>query len=194
MTEPAKKPKWDTKTWIIAVLAIVGITSTYIAAKLSGDKIPPSISGFGCASSHIVFEQKKRCGFLDLEQLISVTGTVLRTATHTDGDQSINITLDKKYEHFLYYGGLKNRDYLHVEFMPCERAYGDVASVLKEIASRFKKGLTTRVSVIGRWAFDGVDHRGEWRDQLSKCLGGRDADPKTGWTEIHPAYQVKILE
>jgi hypothetical protein len=150
--------------------------------------------GLTCAPSQVVFEQKRRCGFLDLGELATIEGKVIKTKTHTDGDRSVNVVPDPGFERLLYYKGRKTRDYLHVEFMPCERIYTDVDTPLAEVLRRFKAGIPTRVRITGRWAYDGVDHRGKWRDQLGKCLGGREADPDVGWTAIHPAYTIEILD
>jgi hypothetical protein len=197
----APKPKWDWKTWMIGILVAVGATSTYIAATISGQSLkgPKSMLGLQCASSHVVFEQKKRCGFVDMGELVTVEGLVIKTKIHTDGDSSINIRVDPGYERLLEYQGRKTRNYLHVEFMPCEREYVDVEPILAKVRKHYEDSKaagvkpTMRVRVTGRWAYDGVDHRGKWRDQLGNCLGGRGPDPDVGWTEIHPAYTVEIL-
>ena len=75
-----------------------------------------------------------------------------------------------------------------------ELADFNVEAVLDVLWLAASKGHISRVEVLGRWAYDRVDHRGRWRDALGKCLGGREADPHLGWTEIHPAYLVRILE
>jgi hypothetical protein len=178
--------------WLTGVLIAIAVGITWLVGNLSGG-IPDSLLSTPCSSSVIVFEQKKRCGFLDLGQQVTAVGTVKSTRTHTDGDQSLNIRLDPGYEQLLFYQGRKTRNYLHVEFMPCERGYKDVNVVLEAVKQRFEAGEKIRVSITGRWAYDGVDHRGKWRDQLGRCLGGRKADPELGWTEIHPAYHIEIL-
>lgn len=199
MNEPTKA-RWGWRTYLIGVLVALGTASTYLAARIGGSEVPESLSGNSCASSHVVFEQKKRCGFLDLGELVAVEGCLKSTKTHSDGDQSVDVYPDPEFEHLLSYEGRRTRHYLHNEFMPCERTYDDVEKVLAEIKAHTesdawdKAGCSMRVRVTGRWAYDGVDHRGEWRDQLGNCLNGRGADPAVGWTEIHPAYMVEILD
>ena len=198
MSEPTK-PAWDWRTYTIGILVALGVASTWIAAKLGGEVAPESKWLVECASSHVVFAQKKRCGFVDLGELVTAEGCVIGTKTHNDGDRSINIRPDKPFERLLYYQGRKTKNYLHVEFMPCEREYVDVEAVLEEIMDHYnsedynRAECSMRVRVTGRWAYDGVDHRGVWRDQLGNCLGGRGPDPDVGWTEIHPAYTVEVL-
>lgn len=186
------KPSWDTKTWIIGILVAIGIASTVVAARIGGTEAPPSVLMTTCSSAHVIFEQKKRCGFEDLGKLVTVEGKVIKTHTHADGDFSINVVPDEEYQYLLYYEGIRTREYLHIEFMPCERMYKDVGKTLNKVTEYLAKG-ETRVSITGRWAYDGVDHRGNWRDQLGNCLEGRESDSQVGWTEIHPAYTVKIL-
>lgn len=202
MMEPTSEPtksKWDWKSCAVGILIALGLVSTYAAAKLGGTIAPESKWLMTCASSHVVLEQKKRCGFLDLGELVTAEGVVIRTKIHNDGDSSINIRLDPRSRWLLTYKGRKTRDYLHVEFMPCERTYADVESVLVKVREHVEaaqaKGEkpTMRVRITGRWAYDGVDHRGKWKDQIGNCIDGRDADPAVGWTEIHPAYTVEIL-
>lgn len=188
------KPKLNWKHYLAGVLMAASIVATWVAAKVSGQEDPPSLTGMPCASSQIVFEQKRRCGFEDLGELATVEGRVRGTTTHADGDRSIDVVPDPGFERLLSYKGHQNRDYLHVEFMPCERIYTDVDKPLAEVLSRFKESIPTRVRITGRWAYDGVDHRGKWRDQLDRCIGGREADPSVGWTEIHPAYTIEILD
>lgn len=176
------------------MLVAAAALTAWFGAKLGGSEAPSPIVGMPCAASQVIFEQKRRCGFLDLGELVTVVGTVLKAATHNDGDRSILVIPDMGYERLLFYKGHLTRSQLHVEFMPCERLYTDVEVPLAEVLRRFEEEIPTRVRITGRWAYDGVDHRGEWRDQLGNCLGGREADPTVGWTEIHPAYSVEILE
>lgn len=181
------------KAWITAILVSLGVVGGYVAHMINSSPLPESKWGVSCAPAITILEQKKRCGFIDLGQQITVVGKVIRTKIHADGDFSVDIVPNPGYEWVLFYGGYKNRGYLHVEFMPCERTYIDVESVLKEVSRRYNEGIYTEVSVTGRWAFDGVDHRGKWEDQLHNCLETRSPDPSVGWTEIHPAYSITIL-
>lgn len=176
-------------------------TSFHLCRWLDGcTEAPESLTGFTCASAHVFFEQKKRCGFVDLGRLVTAEGCVRKTKIHTDGDFSIDIIPDEDYQYLLDYEGRRTRRYLHTEFMPCERTYSDVEAVLQKVATHHQsdefdyRECSMRVRVTGRWAYDGVDHRGEWRDQLGNCLNGRGVDPAVGWTEIHPAYTVEIIE
>lgn len=182
------------KKILIGGLVAVSLVGTWLAAKLDGPEAPTSEYGLTCAASQIIFEQKRRCGFEDMGELVTVEGRVTKTRTHPDGDRSVNVVPDPEFERLLYYKGRKTRNYLHVEFMPCERIYTDVDTPLATVLLRYETGVPTRVRITGRWAYDGVDHRGKWRDQLGNCLGGRDADPDVGWTEIHPAYTIEIIE
>jgi hypothetical protein len=198
--EQATKAKWTWKTWTVGALVAVSAAATWLLAHIGGEGAPPSISAMPCASSQVVFAQKKRCGFVDLGKLATVEGCLKSTKTHSDGDQSVDVYPDEEFQYLLTYEGRKTRGYLHTEFMPCEREYADVDEQLKKIADHYesedwdKANCSMRVRVTGRWAYDGVDHRGEWRDQLGNCLNGRGADPAVGWTEIHPAYTAEVLE
>jgi hypothetical protein len=188
-TSPKKWVKW-------AKAVAVGLTviATWFAAQWAKDDVPESAYGMSCAANMAILEQKKRCGFVDLGQMITITGQVKRSKTHKDGDRSIDIYPDDEFEWVLYYKGHSTRDYIHTEFTPCERSYEDVAAALEEVKTRWEAGEKLRVAITGRWAYDGVDHRGEWREQLDKCLDGLDPDPSVGWLEIHPAYSVEVLD
>jgi hypothetical protein len=184
--------KW--KRWIKGALVALAIGATWMLAKVSGDDVPDSAYSMNCAANMAALEQKKRCGFVDLGKMVTISGFVRRSKTHKDGDRSIDIYPDPDQEWVLHYGGEKNRKWIHAEFTPCERGYEDVARALKEVETRLAAGEKFRVLITGRWAYDGVDHRGEWRDQIDKCLDGREPDPKLGWIEIHPAYSVEVLD
>lgn len=184
----------STKSWITGALVALAGAAGYLAHCVTGTPVPESPFGLSCAPAVAILEQKKRCGFADLGQLIEIEGTVIKSKFHNDGDRSVDVIPDPEYGWVLWYGGFRNRDYIHVEFMPCERTYVDVESVLGEVHRRYEEGTPTRVSILGRWAYDGVDHRGDWETQLETCLDGRAPDPTVGWTEIHPAYAVEILE
>lgn len=176
------------KRLLLGVLVLVGIAGSYFAGRLGGGEIPPSRFNTDCATATVIFEQKKRCGFKDLGVLATLKGEVIRIKTHSDGDFSLDVIPDSGYEYLLFFGGQKNRNYIHIEFMPCERVYADVAPLLEIVE------VGDKVKITGRWAFDGVDHRGEPEDQLFRCLEGREPDPNLGWVEIHPAYSIELLE
>jgi len=182
------------KTWIASILVALGTAGGFLAAHIQGDVIPDSNWGVSCAPAWAVFDAKKRCGFVDLGELVAVSGRVKKTKIHQDGDFSLDIVPEPQYEWVLSYKGQARRSYIHVEFMPCERTYADVEPVLQEVARRIAAGETVHVRVVGRWAYDGVDHNGEWRKQLSTCLETREPDPALGWTEIHPGYTIRIRE
>lgn len=184
----------ELKSWLKGSAIGVALTILMVVAMINKDEIPESESGMTCSANMAVLEQKKRCGFVDLGQLVTVTGQVRRSKTHKDGDRSIDIYPDDEFEWTLYHKGKQNRSYIHAEFTPCERRYDDVAAALDEVMERYEAGEKPRVAITGRWAFDGVDHNGKWREQLDKCLSGREPDPSLGWVEIHPAYFVEILE
>lgn len=184
-------PDMSIKAWVAGVFVALGVVGGYLAHCIGGTEAPPSKWGVTCAPAWAIFEQKRRCGHIDLGYVV-VTGTVVRTKTHNDGDFSINIIPDDPK--YLYYGGLRNRDYIHAEFMPCERVYPDVENVLQDVKRRHDSGENLRVEISGRWSFDGVDHRGGWQDELKNCLETRNPDPSVGWIEVHPAYKIRILD
>lgn len=185
------KMKQSWKRWIIGGLVAMGVASSYAAGWVGGRKVPPSKWGMTCAGAQAILDQKRACGFLDLGKLVTVYGCVLRTHVHNDGDFSINLKPDDPT--VLFYQGRLTRDYLHAEFMPCERGFADVEQTLQTIAKEAGDGCAMRVRITGRLAYDGVDHRGEWDGQVAACLDGREPDPSVGWMEIHPAYAVEIL-
>jgi hypothetical protein len=180
------------KAWLAGVLVALGVAGGYLANFLLSPATSEGFQGLTCAPAWVVFEQKRRCGHVDLGWE-TITGTVIRTKIHDDGDFSVNVVPDEQFEYLLYFEGLKNKEYVHVEFMPCERLYLDVENVLQELATRHQQGETLRVEIEGRWSFDGVDHRGDWREQLGNCLETRPPNPTLGWVEIHPAYRIRIL-
>lgn len=184
----------STRAWIAGIGIALAVLSGWAVAYVQGDVAPKSKWGLTCAPAWAVFDQKKRCGFVDLGELVTLEGTAIRTKTHNDGDFSVNVIPDPFFERLLEYEGRRNREYVHVEFMPCERTYVDVESVLQRVKARLDQGVSTRVRITGRWAFDGVDHNGEWREQLEKCLSTRPPNPDIGWVEIHPAYSIEIIE
>lgn len=184
----------NAKAWITGIAVAIAIASGWVASFVQGDVAPKSKWGLTCAPAWAVFDQKKRCGFVDLGQLVTLEGWAVRTKTHNDGDFSINVYPFKEYQHLLEYKGRRNKPYVHVEFMPCERTYSDVEPVLQEVKRRIDENILTYVRITGRWAYDGVDHNGEWREQLDECLSSRPPDPEIGWLEIHPAYSIEILD
>jgi len=184
----------ELKQWLKGGALGLALTILVVLGLINKDGIPESDTGMTCAANIAVLEQKKRCGFVDLGQMVTITGQVKRSKTHKDGDRSIDIYPDDEFEWVLYYKGQSTRSYIHAEFTPCERNYEDVAAALDEVMKRYSDGESLRVEITGRWAYDGVDHNGEWREQLDKCLTGREPDPSIGWVEVHPAYSVRILE
>ena len=102
------------------------------------------------ANGKLIEFAKVRCGFEDLGELATIEGTVIKTRTHADGDRSINVVPDPEFQRLLYYKGRRTREYLHVEFMPCERVYTDVETPLAEVLRRWDAKIPTRVRITGR--------------------------------------------
>ena len=180
--------------WAIGGLVVLGIASTWVASKLGGSDTPMSFLSVPCATAMVILDQKRRCGFVDLGRIVVAEGLVTRSKIHTDGDRSVTIIPDIQHRYLLKYKDQSRRTHLKAEFMPCERDYADVEDVLIEVGRRMDAGIPTRVAIMGRWAYDGVDHRGEFKDNLDLCLEAREPDPAVGWTEIHPAYSIEILK
>lgn len=152
------------------------------------------------AVSEAILQAKRGCGFLDLEGRV-LEGRVLRSRRHPDGDRSFDILPDPDYAHLLqpWPEHPPVRPYVHVEFMPRELSWRDVrGQVEAAIAacqpdSRHACTRPVRVRVSGRWAWDGVDHRGDQLEEIRTCAKGREPDPTIGWPEIHPAQWIEIL-
>ena len=78
--------KWTWKTWTVGVAVALSAAATWLLAHVGGEGAPESKSAMPCSSSHVVFAQKKRCGFVDLGELAVVEGCLKSTKTHSDGD------------------------------------------------------------------------------------------------------------
>ena len=164
----------------IAALVVLGAAAGYALGPLRGQHPLSS-----CAANMAILDQKRQCGFADLGP-VTVVGTVRRTKHHGDGDRSVDVIPDPAWAHVLAYKGKTRRDYIHCEFTPCDQ-YTEIVAVLDRVR------VGDRVRITGRHAWDGVDHRGPWRDQAVKCLEGRGPDPELGWIEIHPAQSIELL-
>lgn len=132
----------------------------------------------------LVFWFKHRGGFLDLGMDIAVTGVVTSVVSSDDGDFVFNVRLDPDSEWAnVTFGRRKTSepgaepDTLHCEVSPW--APIDVTAVV----------VGARVTVAGRWGYDGVHaNRGQLWD-IMRCVFG--ASPALdGWCEIHPVTSV----
>jgi len=151
------------------------------------------LPSLGCALSDTLLWAKRRCGFEDLDTRITVTGEVIYIQESADGDVTVDLVLVKEDEWALYYKGRRTREFLHVEYMPCELEFPDLAKRLSEVNAAWGTGSRVQVWVSGKWAYDGIDH-GSWWDTTKQCVPivGPENE-ETGWTEIHPAESIGLL-
>jgi len=169
-------------------LALLGFLCACNAQRVATDD---------CVDWFVVVEFKRGCGFVDLGQLVTAQGTVLDIGEAEDGDFIVDLILDEPYRWLLYYGDRETsrngNGSIHVEVMPCERRYADIAAQVAAVKAAVAAGGPVRLGVEGRWSFDGVEHLG-LLEGIAQCAIGKDPDPSNGWTEIHPAYSLTVLE
>lgn len=142
----------------------------------------------------LVFWWKRRTGFVDLGQTVSVVGEVVQIGPDDfDGDINFDIRLDHAHEWAIAaFGGRltsatsDGQPALHCEIPPW------ASPQLREFA-RSELRLGQRVSVRGAWGFDGV-HTGrpEWQEILL-ALWRHQPNLRDGWFEIHPVESLVIL-
>lgn len=140
-----------------------------------------------------VFWWKQRTGWLNLGQVLMVTGTVIEVdPPGTDGDGNFDLLLDPGQDQWItgFGGRLTSASpdlppSLHCEVEPW------ASDELMGTFGRLKVG--DRVRVTGSWGFDGV-HLGipEWLEVLA-ALVRHQPNVKEGWFECHPVTELEIL-
>lgn len=141
----------------------------------------------------IVFWWKKRTGWLDLGEVIEVTGVVVEMVPpDADGDMTFNVRLDPGLEKYItgFGGRLTTEDdgigpSLHCEIEPW------AADDLHEIYKTMKVGDHVRVR--GAWGFDGVHLGRSMWIEIPAALIRHQPNVRDGWFEIHPVEFVEIL-
>lgn len=144
----------------------------------------------------LVFWWKKQTGWLDLGEVIEVTGIVVMVDTNVtglfnDGDVCFNVRLDVGLEKYItgFGGRLTSEDgegpSLHCEITPWTRKKFD--------GTWQRLALGQRVRVKGRWGFDGV-HLGVSEPlEVLAALPRHMPNVRDGWFEIHPVEELEIL-
>lgn len=146
----------------------------------------------------VVFWWKKQTGWLDLGQIITVTGTVIAvdinvTGPANDGDVCFNVQLDPGQERYITgFGGRLTTESdtdptpsIHCEIVPWMRS---------KFEGKWQQlAVGKRVRVTGRWGFDGV-HTGkpEWLEVLY-ALVRHMPNVKQGWFEIHEVTDFDFI-
>lgn len=138
---------------------------------------------------------KRQTGWLDLDQIIEVTGTVITTSKDLSGDGDIrfNVLLDDDYIWTITgFGGRLTREgsanepSLHCEITPWDKDKFDNVWQNVEVGSR--------VRIKGRWGFDGV-HTGKGAvADVFLAIIRHQPNTKDGWFEIHPVEELEILD
>lgn len=138
----------------------------------------------------LVFWWKKRTGWLDLNQRISVSGTIIALIPpDRDGDRTFNLKLDPGFEWAITgFGGRLTMESgtipaLHCEIPPWSR------QDLKDTYDKLKVG--DRVYVAGRWGFDGVHLGKSMWIEIPMALIRHMPNVNQGWFEIHPRRLYK---
>lgn len=137
---------------------------------------------------------KKQTGWIDLDKVIEITGTVVTTSKDLSGDGDIrfNVVLDDPYKWAitgfggrLTHEGAASEPSIHCEITPWDREKFDSIWQKVEVGSR--------VRVKGRWGFDGV-HTGKG-PVVDVLLGFLRHQPNIndGWFEIHPVEEFEII-
>lgn len=138
----------------------------------------------------LVFWWKKRTGWMDFGQQITVYGTVVELIPpDIDGDRCFNLALAGNYSRYAELGDEyrteSGRDAeIHCEVPPWSGA------PLKAIYDGLKAG--DRVKVTGAYGFDGV-HVRNWPlwIQIPLALWRHQPDFRNGWFEIHPVTAIE---
>ena len=142
----------------------------------------------------IVFWWKKRTGLLDLGVDVTVTGTVEWSdfGKNPDGDFTMHVKPDPECMSLITLGTRRtSADPAYPETLHCEVTPWD-AKKFSDVMSKLEAG--DRVTISGRWAFDGV-HTGkpEWLEVLY-ALVRHQPNMKDGWFEIHPVTEITITK
>lgn len=143
----------------------------------------------------LVFWWKKRTGWLDLGEMIEITGTVItRIPPDVDSDQTFNVRLDPGLGYEKYITGFGGRltwepdatePSIHCEIEPWAEAG------LHSTYAHMKIG--DRIRVKGAWGFDGVHlGRAMWIEILAALIR-HQPNMKQGWFELHPVVELEIL-
>lgn len=140
----------------------------------------------------IVFWWKKKSGFIDLHQEVTVIGEVVWSdfGKNPDGDYTMHVKPDYEYQWLITMGNRKtsaDSDYpetLHCEVVPWMR------DQFKESLDKLKIG--SRVKITGSWGFDGVHiGKNEFIEVLA-ALWRHQPNVKDGWFEIHPVKNIEV--
>lgn len=142
----------------------------------------------------IVFWWKKRTGWIDLGQVIEVTGIVVeRVPPDADGDMTFNVRLDPGQEKYItgFGGRLTAEDDSVGPSLHCEIEPWAIADLRTTYAAM---RVGDHVRVRGAWGFDGVHlGRAMWIEILA-ALVRHMPQVQTGWFEIHPVQMLEIVE
>jgi hypothetical protein len=141
----------------------------------------------------IVFWWKKQTGWLDLGEVIEITGVVVSLIPpDLDGDMTFNVRLDLgQLRYITGFGGRLTTENdadgpsLHCEIEPWAPAE------LHAIYKKLKAGDHVRVK--GAWGFDGVHLGKSMWIEIPAALIRHMPQVQTGWFEIHPVAELEIL-
>lgn len=143
----------------------------------------------------VVFWWKKRTGFIDLHEVIEITGTVVgEQEPDLDLDQNFAVAPDPIYKWCItcFGGRLCQANGVGPPSINCEIT----AWAPPELRAKFKLiKIGSRVRVKGSWGFDGV-HVGTYPEWIQVILAvfRHQPDVLRGWFEIHPVTELEILD
>lgn len=155
-----------------------------------------------CPVGNVLLWGKRRCGFVDLGRDVEVVGRVVGyDPGGGDGDVCFNVVADGPYAFLRFYKGRDTTEgtpgTIHCEFTPCAQL-GALRALLDEVVRRCAAGEQPVVRIRGRWSYDGV-HSNDWKTdgltfkEVWSCLVGHGANELDGWTELHPATDIEVL-
>lgn len=140
----------------------------------------------------LVFWWKKRTGWIDFEETIGVTGTVMSTHVASDGDVTFNVWPDDEFLWSITWYGGKVLTKLHCEVPPW------ISEDIRKAARSLTKG--DRVRVTGQWGFDGVHSGRGYKDtwyrfiwEIILAVARHQPNVHEGWFEIHPVTKLEKL-
>lgn len=140
-----------------------------------------------------IFWYKRRTGWLDLGEVVTATGTVIRVdPPGTDGDGNFDLQLDAGQERLItgFGGRFTCCPPVTVPSLHCEVEPWAEEELLAEFRSL---RVGDRVRVTGRWGFDGVHTgRAEWLEVLLGLVRHMP-NVREGWMELHPVERIERM-